>query len=177
MKSFNLLVVSKRAFEKRLGVLTGESNANRALRRDLSFDEKSGDEHMTDGTLGSLPSEALESFAGLGTLGPISSPLVIAGKSGVRHSFTLGIGSQGDIDVACDMVVGSRPADETKVLSLFIKVYDTGAKHAVLCVVPSLTAEAKKLLDVYQILVVEAATVEDAQARLAVVLRQISKSK
>lgn len=132
---------------------------------------------MTDGTLGSLPPEVLKSFTGLGTLGPISSPLVVAGKSGVRHAFTLGIGSQGVIDVACDVAIGSNPADETKVLSLFIKVYDTDAKHAVLCVVPSLTAEAKKLSDVYQILVVEAATVEDAQAKLPLVLQQISKRK
>src|SRR5208337_5202809 len=100
---------------------------------------------MMEGTLGSFPPEAMKSFTGLGALGPISSPFVATGKSGVKHTFTPGIGSQGVIDVACDVVLGSNPADETKVLSFFVKVYDTGAKHAVLCVVPSLTAEAKKL--------------------------------
>ena len=130
-----------------------------------------------EGTWESLPPEALESFNRSGTLGPISSPLVVVGKSGVRHTFTLGIGSQGVVDVVCDIVAGSLPADETKVLSLFIKVYDTGAKHAVLCVAPSLTAEAKKLSSAYRILVVEASTVTDAQALLPSALEQISKGK
>ena len=95
-------------------------------------------------------------FAKHAGLGPLKSPFVVTGKSGVRHSFTFGFGEGPDANVVGDVVVSRDPVDETKVLSLFIKVYDVGAKHAVLCVSPALTDEAKKLSSLYKILCVEA---------------------
>jgi hypothetical protein len=97
-------------------------------------------------------SKEFEIHAGLGAL---RSPCQVTGKSGVRHRFTFGFGEGPAVNVVGDVVVDTAPIDETKVLSLFIKVYDVGAKHAVLCVVPSLTPEAKKLSELYRILTVE----------------------
>jgi hypothetical protein len=76
--------------------------------------------------------------------------------------------------VVCDIVAGSAPADETKVLSLFIKIYDVGAKHAVLCAIPSLTVGAKKLSSLYKMHVIEAADVDSTVPLVTQTLRGLS---
>jgi hypothetical protein len=127
--------------------------------------------------VGSLSDKALDSLKSLQGLGKLSGPLLVTGKSGVRHSFTFGFGDSERPYVACDLVEGSEPLDETKVLSLFIKVYDIGAKNAILCAVPSLVPQAKKLASLYKIIVIEARDRNDATARVAEVLQKISKPK
>ncbi len=109
--------------------------------------------------------------------GGLASPFVATGKSGVRHSFTLGQGDTGATSFVCDIVIGTSPVDETKVLSLFIKVYDIGAKHAVLCVVPGLTPEAKRLASMYKITTVETSKRGEIAARLSEVLQRIGEEK
>ncbi len=132
---------------------------------------------MSSGPIGSLPEDvvrALESSAGIS---PLSSSLVVTGKSGVRHSFTLGMKGPVSVALACDVVVSDPPApiDEAKVLSLFIKVYDVNANNAVLCAVPSLTPEAMKLASQYKMVVLEAPDKEQVLAKLPDVLRKLLK--
>ena len=97
---------------------------------------------MSSDPIGSLPDEAVRTLESSAGMSPLSSPLVVAGRSGIRHSFTLGMKDPVSVVLACDVVVGPAPIDETKVLSLFIKVYDVNANHVILCAVPSLTPEA-----------------------------------
>ena len=79
--------------------------------------------------------------------------------------------------LACDIVVGPAPVDETKVLSLFIKVYDVNANHVVLCAVPSLTPEAKRLASLYRMAVFEAPEKEQIFAKLSDILRELPKER
>ena len=110
---------------------------------------------MTDEVRDSLSDEERGQVVTGGAISGFSSPLSTVGKSGIKHKFTFGTSGKEGTEVVCDVVVSSSPVDETKVLSLFIKVYDVGAKQAVLCAVPSLSSEARKLANQYKILVVE----------------------
>ena len=122
-----------------------------------------------------LPPEAVAAVGSLTSLGALSSPFVATGRSGVKHTFTFGTSDASGANVVCDIVAGSASADETKVLSLFIKIYDVGAKHAILCAIPSLTAEARKLSGLYKMLVIEAATVDSAISLVTEALRRLAK--
>ncbi len=130
---------------------------------------------MSAEVVGSLSDDTVSALQKLG-LGSLSSPMVVTGKSGVRHTFTFGFGDPQTPDIACDVVIGSKPIDETKVLSLFIKVYDVGAKHAVLCTVPSMTSEAKKLSSLYKIVIVEVPDKDKVPSMVSEVLRRLAKS-
>jgi hypothetical protein len=132
---------------------------------------------MSSSLIGSLPEDTarvLEASAGTSLL---YSPLVVTGRSGVRHSFTLGMKDPVSVMLACDIVVGPAPVDETKVLSLFIKVYDVNANHVVLCAVPSLTPEAKRLASLYRMAVFEAPEKEQIFAKLSDILRELPKER
>jgi hypothetical protein len=132
---------------------------------------------MSSGLIDSLPEDTVrELVTSVGT-SLLSSPLVVTGKSGVRHSFTLGMKDSVSVVLACDVVVGPAPIDETKVLSLFIKVYDVNANHVVLCAVPSLAPEAKRLAYLYKMVVFEAPEKEQVFAKLSDILRELPKEK
>ena len=130
---------------------------------------------MSSNLIGSLPEDVVNVLVTSAGTSPLSSPLVVAGKSGVRHSFTLGMKDPVSIVFVCDVVVGPTPIDETKVLSLFIKVYDVNANHVVLCAVPSLTPEAKKLASQYKMVILEAPDKEQVIAKLPDILRNLPK--
>jgi hypothetical protein len=130
---------------------------------------------MSSGLIGSLPENTVRGLAASTSTSLFSSPLVVTGRSGVRHCFTLGMKDSVSVVLACDVVVGPVPIDETKVLSLFIKVYDANANHVVLCAVPSLTPEAKRLASLYKMIVLEAPEKEQIFAKLSDVLRELSK--
>ncbi len=123
-------------------------------------------------TLDTAMSKAFGELAGLGML---KSPCQFTGRSGVRHGFTFGFGDTAAAKVVGDVVISGMPVDETKVLSLFIKIYDTGAKRGVLCAVPALTPEAKKLSSLYNILTVEAESSERLLALATESLQRLSK--
>ena len=132
---------------------------------------------MSSGPVGSLPEEVVRELGTSAGTDPLLSPLVVTGKSGVRHSFTLGIKGPVSVALACDVVVSDPPApiNETKVLSLFIKVYDVNANNVVLCAVPSLTSEAKKLASQYKMIILEAPDKEQVLAKLPDILRKLPK--
>ena len=132
-----------------------------------------GHSRMSTEVGGPLTSEIQKALASLTGLGAMSSPYLTTGRSGVKHSFTFGSKELNETKVVCDVIVGSAPVDETKVLSLFIKVYDIGAKHAILCAVPSLTEEAKKLSAMYKITTVQSSDPEHIPNLLTDVLRKL----
>ena len=115
----------------------------------------------------SVGAEFLMSLGSNPALGRISSPYTAKGKSGVRHSFTLGAEKDGRTTLACDVVVGSAPVGETKVLSLFIKIYDIEAMNAVLCVVPTISEGARRLAGQYKISVLESTETGNVPGNLA----------
>lgn len=134
---------------------------------------------MSYGTVGSFPEEVVRELRTSAGTDLLLSPLVVAGKSGVRHSFTLGMEGPVSVALACDVVVADPPApiNETKVLSLFIKVYDVNANNVVLCAIPSLTPEAEKLASQYKMIVLEAPDKEQVLAKLPEVLRKLPKER
>jgi len=130
---------------------------------------------MSSNPVSLLPSDAVKGLEESSGKGPLISPLVVTGRSGVRHSFTLGMKDSVSVVVACDVVVGPAPIDETKVLALFIKVYDVNAKNVVLCAVPSVTSEAKKLASQYKMAVVEAPEKDQVYVKLSEFLHSLPK--
>ena len=124
---------------------------------------------------GSLPADALAGLTKVAGAGSLSSPFSAVGKSGVKHTFTFGTREGGSTRVVCDIVSGTAPVDETKVLSLFIKVYDVGATQAILCATPSLSDGAKKLAGIYKITVIEAPDRGSAVKKVTEALGRINK--
>ncbi len=129
-------------------------------------------ELSTGDFVGYLGAETMKQIGLPPSLSKATSPFQVTGKSGVKHTFTLGASENGATYLACDIIVGDGPVDETKVLSLFIKVYDVGARHAVLCAVPSLTADAKKLSALYKITTVEPGVRDEIPRMLSDVLQR-----
>ena len=129
---------------------------------------------VSETALESLGPDLMSALVTVSRRSDLASPLTVAGKSGIRHAFTLGSEANGIVGVACDIVVSSTPLDETKVLTLFIKVYDVGAKSAVLCAIPGLTDGAKKLSGQYKIIVVEPASMDKIPEALGTVFQRLS---
>ncbi len=115
----------------------------------------------------------MESFKGFGK---VSSPAKVTGKSGVEHLFSFASGEKDSLKLVGDVILGSDEKDETKVLSLFIKVYDVGAKRAILCVTPRLTPEASRLARLYNILTIETPDARLLPNMLEDLLRRLAKS-
>ena len=108
------------------------------------------------------------------SLGEHIAPALVAGKSGVQHSFSFALGGLHNQDIVGDVIIGKVDEDETKVLSLFIKVYDVGAKRALLCVCPRLTPEALKLARLYNILTIETPDPKEIPRMLEDVLKRLA---
>src|SRR2546428_7798270 len=108
------------------------------------------------------------------SLGEPRATALVAGKSGVQHSFSFALGGANGQDIVGDVIVGPNDEDETKVLSLFIKVYDVGAKRALLCVSPRLTPEALKLARLYNILTIETPDPKQIPRMLEDVLKRLA---
>jgi len=99
--------------------------------------------------------EVLTTLVKEGGFGNLKSPAAFIGKSGVRHTFSFSVGEGEKPDIVCDVIIGKVDQDETRVLSLFIKVFDVGPKRAILCVSPRLTKEAVRLAMLYNIITLE----------------------
>jgi hypothetical protein len=109
-------------------------------------------------------------------IGNIETPAQIVGKSGVQHQFSFASTEGKNPSFVGDVIIGPGEKDETKVLSLFIKVYDIGAKRAILCVTPKLTNEAAKLARLYNILTVESPDAKLLPKMLQDLMERISKA-
>lgn len=85
------------------------------------------------------------------------SPGTLLGESEVEHRFDIVAFDEGPEEgvVVVDFVVSQEPVDETKVVSMFAKVYDTSPLKSVLVAFPGLTKDAKKLANQYGIGLVE----------------------
>jgi hypothetical protein len=103
-------------------------------------------------------------------------PAVVEGKSGVIHTFSFGLFHHNELDIVGDVLSAENVIDETKVLSLFIKIYDVGAKRAILCVNPGLASEAAKLAKLYSILTIESDAPDDAIRMLEEMLNRLVRA-
>lgn len=108
-------------------------------------------------------------------LGRVVAPASVVGKSGVQHIFSFASGEKNDFGLVGDVILGASDIDETKVLSLFIKVYDIGAKRAILCVTPRLTPEAARLARLYNILTIESPDPKLLAKMLQDLLKRLAK--
>jgi hypothetical protein len=108
-------------------------------------------------------------------LANLTSPATIVGKSGVKHTFSFSLGKSDKPDVVCDVIVGNNEQDETRVLSLFIKVFDTGPARAILCVSPKLTKEASRLAMLYNIVTLESANPQNLPRMIEEVLKRLGE--
>jgi hypothetical protein len=86
----------------------------------------------------------------------VEIPSMLKGTSGIFHPFSFEISTRSGRRILGDLVSDKSPVDETKVLSLYIKMFDTGIKDVYLCVSPALTPNARKLAKLYNIKVIEA---------------------
>ena len=121
--------------------------------------------------LGALTDSMRSAVSKVPAFSKAQSPASYVGRSGVRHTFTLGASDQdGSPEFVCDVKLSDVPLDETDVLAFFIKVYDVGAKASTLCASPGFGAEAKKLAAVYRISLVEGSSEEDLGVELATLL-------
>ncbi len=97
------------------------------------------------------------------------------GRSGVKHTFSFLMGNEEKPNVVCDIITSSRPLNETNVLSVFIKAYDVGATNTILCAVPSLSPEAKKLAEQYHFITIESPDKSKLHDAIAEVLRRLER--
>ena len=124
-----------------------------------------------------LEREIRSVLTGFKELQEIHAPSRVVGKSGVEHTFTFSAGPSANPTIVGDVVLGSGDKDETKVLSLFIRVYDVGVKRSILCVSPRLTPEASRLARVYNILTVESPDPKLLPRMLQDLLRRVTKQR
>ncbi|MDA4118643.1 MAG: hypothetical protein OK455_09895 [Thaumarchaeota archaeon] len=103
----------------------------------------------------------------------LTFPAALTGKSGVKHTFSFSFGEGEKPEIVCDVIVGTIEQDETRVLSLFIKVFDVGPKQAILCVSPGLTKEASRLAMLYNIVTLESADPKKLPQMIEGVLKRL----
>lgn len=95
-----------------------------------------------------------------------SSPGVIVGKSGVKHTFNL-MGRKENGTIAVDIAIAKDAVNESSVFSTFAKVLDTTPAKSFLICVPGISESAKKFASLYRIEVVEGASVDEATKSFA----------
>ncbi|MEM0456540.1 MAG: hypothetical protein QXI01_02280 [Nitrososphaerota archaeon] len=103
----------------------------------------------------------------------------IRGKSGVEHTFTLGLwqyehGLRETPEVVVD--IHMDVVDDVHVLTLYAKIIDTGVKNAILAAVPIATEKAKALAKYYDITIVEAEDADALVEKLTLAIEDVIKS-
>ena len=90
------------------------------------------------------------------------SPGGLLGESNVEHSFDIIAYSRGRDEgvLAMDFVVSDVPIGESKVVSMFAKVYDTTPLKSILVAFPGVTQNARRLAEQYKIDLVESSNVK-----------------
>ena len=93
----------------------------------------------------------------------------LMGATGVTHSFDLVLIKPIDSEekiVAIDVIVSSDEIDERYVAAVFTKSYDTRPFKTILIAIPKASDEARKLIEVYGMILIEAKDVSEAEVKL-----------
>ncbi|MBO3753457.1 MAG: hypothetical protein FGF53_01030 [Candidatus Brockarchaeota archaeon] len=112
----------------------------------------------------------------------VDHPARIIGRSGVEHVFTLAVSYREEsdsVDVLIDIIVSSRPVDESA-LSIVLKAMDVKADKKLLLVVPSLSDRARALFDYYKtydVYILECQTISEINDALFEILTSLAKIK
>lgn len=103
----------------------------------------------------------------------------IRGKSGIEHTFTLGLWPHGrDLREVPEVVVDVRMdvVEDVHVLALYAKILDTGIENAILAAIPVASEKAKVLAKYYEINIVEAEDTDILIEKLALAIEDTIKS-
>jgi hypothetical protein len=68
----------------------------------------------------------------------------VRGRSGVEHDIDL-VAEKGDKWILLDAITADSLIDETRLLPLLVKIYDTQPYRAVIIAIPGLTKEASRI--------------------------------
>ncbi len=148
----------------------------RKCKNSFSIDEAV----MVDVSSYSITKEAKESFrSGSLYLRPlrlvledfkyrVNIPGNLKGVSGNDHIFDLvAIRGEGTNELlVMDIYASGGVVDETPVIKMFAKKYDTNPKHSVILAIPAMNPKAKSLASLYHIEVLEAANAAEAVEKL-----------
>lgn len=106
-------------------------------------------------------------------------PGTILGVSEVKHSFDIIAYTENSEEnfLVIDLAVSNKPINETKVITMFAKVYDTTPQRSIMIAIPRLTKDAKKLAEQYNIDVVETEGVSEIWKKLRIVIPPVEEFK
>jgi len=106
-------------------------------------------------------------------------PGTIPGDSDVKHTFDViaYTGNSEDSFLVIDFAISNKPVEETKVIAMFAKVYDTTPQRSIMIAVPKLTEDAMKLAEQYNIDVVETEGVSEIWRKLRTVIPPVDEFK
>jgi len=109
----------------------------------------------------------------------IMIPGTISGDSDVKHTFDViaYTGNSEDSFLVIDFAISNKPVEETKVIAMFAKVYDTTPQRSIMIAVPKLTEDAMKLAEQYNIDVVETEGVSEIWRKLRTVIPPVDEFK
>lgn len=103
----------------------------------------------------------------------VKMPGQLKGSSGVIREFDLvGTKKEGEGPVVADILTSKKPINEGPVSSFFAKVYDSSPARSLLIVSPELTPKAKKLTDLYGIVVIQTVKLGVAKKKLEELLKK-----
>ncbi len=98
----------------------------------------------------------------------VAIPGNIKGVSGNEHIFDLAaLRGEGDAELlVIDIYASGGVVDESPIIKMFAKRYDTNPKHSVIMAIPEMSTKAKSLASLYHIEVIEAANASEAVEKL-----------
>jgi len=106
-------------------------------------------------------------------------PGTISGDSEVKHTFDViaYTGNRDDSFLVIDFAISIKPVEETKVIAMFAKVYDTTPQRSIIVAVPRLTDDARKLAEQYSIDIVETDGASEIWRKLRTVIPPVDEFK
>ncbi|MDG7024158.1 MAG: hypothetical protein JRN45_06515 [Nitrososphaerota archaeon] len=102
-------------------------------------------------------------------------PGVLEGRSGVQHKYTM-VCRKGGKTIAIDTAFSNVIVNESPVIKLFAKAYDSKPDAAVLTAMPGLTNQAKGMAKQFGTHVIEASTNDEVSERLDALIPSLEKS-
>ncbi|MFQ6052801.1 MAG: hypothetical protein ACE5OO_01045 [Candidatus Bathyarchaeia archaeon] len=95
----------------------------------------------------------------------VQSPGQIRGESGIQHEFDVVATHEGMRPTAVETLYGEEPIGQTRIITEYVKVFDTKA-DAYVIVIPSLDGAARKLAQSYGMNIIEATSPSEAMLKL-----------